>query len=1004
MRIFFQKIFYTALIFLLPLHAFSQSPVFSFKKFTTADGLTSNDCRALLQDSDGYLWVATSYGVNRYDGFSFQNFQHSVSDTNSLLSNNVHSMVQLTKNYLVLGSDIGVSVFNLRKNCFQNSLFKWHDGKKKKINVESVFADADKNLWVYHDYKIDVYDSAFHFKYCFTDLPAADSLNNFRGMPANPCQLDAVGNIWLATYGSGLVMISRKHDAVKQIDLFPERENKFFDARSIYIDKKNKTVWLSFYWDGLIAYHYDTKAVEHFFKVLPENDPPGLINTFNSIIPYKNYFLLCSEGGLLSSFNRDTKKFNSLTAPNDLLSAPVDYGFQLLMDADSNLWYAMGGLHKTSLRNKAINVIQNELWLPELNAIPALSSMAVWNSDTLLIGTDENGLLIYDLRNSTVKHINFSESKTKFYNSITCIFIDSKRRIWVGAGPKLFLLNIKTGGFTEAPAELKSTSHQELYCMYEDTRKNIWFCYRDKPFVRLNADGTISTSSEFPFSINNLKSFCEDAKGNVWFAANYIYFYQYSFSSNKIFSYPDSTLDYYPQEWLSGIVSVNDSILYLASKAGHGLIEFNTSTHSTHYFGKSDGLSNEKIYSLTQDENGNLWMLTNSGLASFNLITKHFKNFSLSSDLNLDDAPQFIYYDSPSKQIFTICRNAVIHFSPEKLTVIQNEKPIFITHLKVNDKEIFSDFSSPLQLDYNQNQLSIQFTSVNLADENSISFLTKLEGADNDFVNVGSLREVNLRNLTPGTYRFLVRTSDGETLSKNFASLSFIIASPWWQSWWFYSLCVLLIAFVLYAAYRYRVDKLMLVMDLRNRISRDLHDEVGSTLSSISMLSKVASSDSDNKEAIEMIGSSSQRMMNAMDDIVWSINPKNDEMKFLAVRLKEVAAEILESAEINYELHIQAELNEVKIPMEKRRELYLIYKEALNNIAKYSKCTHAKISLSKKAGRIEMEISDNGIGFDTSKINSGNGLTSMKERSEILKADFKITSEGGKGTTINLKI
>ncbi len=1005
MRFFFRKIIPLFCLLVLQENiSVAQSDFLHFKKYSTTEGLTSNDTRALLQDSYGYLWIATTYGLNRYDGFSFQNFRHSESDTNSLLSNSVHSMVQLNSEFLVLGCDIGVSVFNLKKNCFQNSVFKWPANFPKKINAECVLTDSNKNLWIQHDNKLEVFDSAFHYRFCFSDSPIAGAIKNCGGVRASGAVTDTKGNLWIPAFDVGIVKISKSLDKVELINLSLATNNSHPDTRSIFIDDKNSTIWFSYYGEGLISFNYLTKETHQYFKVPPLEDPPGLINTFNSIIPFQNKLLLCGEGGLLSSFDLRTKKFSPLTSPSDELSHPINYGFELLMDADSNLWYASNGLYKTSLKKKIIKVVRNDLWLDEIGKAPELISMAQWNSDTLLIGTDENGLLIYNLKTRAVGHLNFSDSKNKFLNSVTCIFVDREKRIWLGVGPKLFLFNIKNGTYTEAPRKLKATSNEELYCAFEDSRNNLWFSYRDLGFVRCNADGSINTSNDLGFRISNLKCIREDARQNIWLIANYNHFYKYNPVSGNYFSYPDSSADYYPQEFLSGVEFNGENILWLASRAGHGLIEYDLKDNRTKFFGKSNGLDNERVYSLLKYDNGNFWMLTNSGIATFNLSANRFKNFNLSNEVMLDDALQFIFSDKLSGNIFMLARNAVIYFSPVELIAATKEKPIYITGVKVNGKDLRTDFSSPLHFDYNENQFSIQFTSVNYSDEGAISFYTKLEEADDDFVNAGKSREVNLRNLAPGNYKFLVRTSDGEALSKNFASFEFSIASPWWRALWFYFICVLLIAGILYAIYRYRVDKLMVVMELRNRISRDLHDEVGSTLSSISMLSKVAGAEENNKEAIEMIGNSSQRMMNAMDDIVWSINPRNDEMKFLAIRLKEVAAEILEPADINYELKISNELNEIKIPMEKRRELYLIYKEAINNIAKYSKCAKAIISFRKKSNQLVMEISDDGCGFDVEKISSGNGLTSMKERAAILKADLKIISSQGNGTKIILTI
>ncbi len=195
---------------------------------------------------------------------------------------------------------------------------------------------------------------------------------------------------------------------------------------------------------------------------------------------------------------------------------------------------------------------------------------------------------------------------------------------------------------------------------------------------------------------------------------------------------------------------------------------------------------------------------------------------------------------------------------------------------------------------------------------------------------------------------------------------------------------------------------------LRAKIARDLHDEMGSTLTSINIISKVAMEEMSQQEKLKQyfqkIKDHSGRMMESMSDMVWVINPVNDNFGKVILRMKEFAAEILEPARINYHFTEEGQLEQVQLNLEQRKDIYMIFKEAVNNIVKYSGATEAGISLQKKNHGLTMMIRDNGKGFDTSTQSSGNGLKNMQSRAAEMGATLSIESGPGKGTVIGLEL
>ena len=201
------------------------------------------------------------------------------------------------------------------------------------------------------------------------------------------------------------------------------------------------------------------------------------------------------------------------------------------------------------------------------------------------------------------------------------------------------------------------------------------------------------------------------------------------------------------------------------------------------------------------------------------------------------------------------------------------------------------------------------------------------------------------------------------------------------------------------------MNQLLQLQAIRNRIAHDLHDNIGSTLNSISIYSEVAKNKSkENIPELDLIGESSRKVMDAMSDIVWTIDPENDSFEKIIFRMRSLTHQMMKAKKIEYTFKADEKLNEFTLPMQTRKDFYLIFKEALNNLLKYSNATSASIALNYSEPNIAMIIRDNGVGFDTSNPPRGNGLHNMKNRANEMKANFKIESTVGQGTSIEITL
>ncbi|HSQ75048.1 MAG TPA: ATP-binding protein, partial [Bacteroidota bacterium] len=249
-------------------------------------------------------------------------------------------------------------------------------------------------------------------------------------------------------------------------------------------------------------------------------------------------------------------------------------------------------------------------------------------------------------------------------------------------------------------------------------------------------------------------------------------------------------------------------------------------------------------------------------------------------------------------------------------------------------------------------------------------------------------------------------------------TLAITIVPPYWRTWWFRILAIAAIAGILFLMYRYRVNKLLEIERIRTSIATDLHDDIGSTLTEIALYSDVGLRELRHKEAapplsgderakvsslLTEIGTTSRTLIDAMNDIVWAIDPKNDSFEFLLLRMKMHATKMLEAKGINYDIDIPSEIASLRLPLNFRRRFFLIYKEALNNILRHAQAKRVVLTIRRESRMLVMTVADDGIGFDTRDGSQGNGLLNMQHRARSLGGELTLASAPGVGTTVTLR-
>lgn len=436
-----------------------------------------------------------------------------------------------------------------------------------------------------------------------------------------------------------------------------------------------------------------------------------------------------------------------------------------------------------------------------------------------------------------------------------------------------------------------------------------------------------------------------------------------------------------------------------------GTFRLNLKRNMLYHYTAFAGSNINTVYSITSDKNKNLWIGTNSCLVSFNPSTNKAKLLTEEDGLETNKLQCGVILLKSGKLL-------VQHYYgfsvvDPMLEQSQRKTPrLRLNYIKVNSRPVNISSGEELDLAYDENNLEIDFTSLSYIHPQFNRYFYKLEGLNDQWVDNRNSNTVLLYEIPPGSYKLLLKAynSDGNTNITNL-SIHIVIHPPFYKSVWFIIGMAVVLGLVINTIIAFRIRQLEKVQQMRNKIASDLHDEVGSALSSIRLYSGFMQTEEavhpKVKEVLSKIENTSRESLENMSDIVWSINAKNDKLEKVIARMKQFSDSILQPADIlvKYDFHSE----NINISMESRRQLYLFYKEAMTNIAKYSEATEVHVRLERKGIEWVLEVCDNGVGFEREEVRHGNGLQNMEERALLIGGTAEVVSTPGKGTCVKLR-
>jgi signal transduction histidine kinase len=432
---------------------------------------------------------------------------------------------------------------------------------------------------------------------------------------------------------------------------------------------------------------------------------------------------------------------------------------------------------------------------------------------------------------------------------------------------------------------------------------------------------------------------------------------------------------------------------------------------------EKEGLPNNTVYGILPDDNEHLWISTNRGLSTFHtsVLDKqpqptHFSNFTAPQGLQSNEFNTGAYHRAADGRLLFGGIGGLNVFDPLKFSGESTPIAVVFTKVVVDNETIPADSSATykktITLTYKDHSVGFSFAALDFTAMGQNHFYYQLEGYDKDWIDGEQRNYVSYTNIPAGQYTFRVKyAKDRYSNDVPVSQMQVIIQAPFWEKTWFVTLMIMIALGMIYGLYRYRIAQVLRLVQIRQSIANNLHDDIGSTLSNINILSEL-SKKSLQKPAqahtfLDRISEEVQTSSQSLDDIIWSVNTRNDTWPETFSRMRRYASEVFENSSTVYTIELQEQPGMVRLNMEKRRDVFLIYKELLNNIHKHAAATKVEIFMRFRQGQLVMKISDNGNGFDKTAQTHRNGLKSLSSRVDRWKGKFDIKTGAG-GTTIEI--
>ncbi|GGZ21710.1 hybrid sensor histidine kinase/response regulator [Echinicola pacifica] len=778
-------------------------PNLKFKKIGVSDGLSSTTVSSIIQDNKGFLWFGTRDGLNKFDGYTIKTYHNELYDDSTLHDNWVSSLYEDPSNKLWISTIKGLSLYD--DDLDKIIRIKDENNILEGLTISQISAGHGNQILLSSRKGLFSFDSK--------DVQQQITLKQIVNTSVISAYADQ-DTLWIGST-DGVYCYDYRAKSISKVYNYDNNVVSYNFKIKFFRLNQDTLLMASplglFQWDG-----QKETFVPFIFK-----DSDGHIHSFpkaiRAIVKDSNDVLWIGAIDGLYLLNIAKKKFSKYShIPQDLYSLSHNSIYDILEDEDHNMWIGTwaGGVN---LFDRSLGTFNHYYSSETEDALSnnIISSFVEDEPNRFWIGTEGGGLNYFDRLSGKFERIHYSPTDEPDAN-IKKIIKDQNGNLWIGLHYHgLEVYNPKQKNYTKYKhhhADRHSLSNSTIMTLYEDSQSNIWIGTNGGGLNRYMGNGQFErydnqswTSNMTVFSIHekwNGSLMLGTNRGLVEFTPD-----NKQFTPSNIFS---EALD--EDITVHTIYSEKDSVYWLGTSS-HGLIKFNSVNDDVKVYHTANGLPNNLVYGILPGGHHTLWISTNNGLSTFNIDTETFTNYSIKNGLQSSVFNYNSFLKTSQGDMLFGGINGFNLFDPSKISTKERNAPLYITSIKVFDKEVQGDNemvknitnSEKVILEPDQFNFTISYTSINFVSPQSTKYLYKLEGVDNDWVVAGNQRFANYNDIGPGTYTFKVKTySNTDNPQVSQASLEIIVLAPWWQTRWAYLGYFLLFAILLFSLWKFR--------------------------------------------------------------------------------------------------------------------------------------------------------------------------------------------------------
>ena len=963
------------------------------------EGLPHSNVRFIFQDSRGYLWVGTGDGLGRFDGYSFTSY-----DTRDGLGHAFINAITEDRQGRIWVATNGGGVSCLidwtpsslsavdKTSAPRQKFVSFQLSDRVEANrVNALLFDSNDRLWCATDgglYRASVTPGkieSLKFEIVIPHAPDTMLMGAFS---------DSRGRLWFGIGNSIVEVVGDRIMVYGPEKWFGREVRCFAEDQQGHVLAANESKLLEF-----------VEPVDAASKGSWKSSPLNIssyCSPYGLIVDFEGALWVGTDHGLVKFKDGKSTVF---TTSNALSDNSVQ---SLAQDRDGNLWIGTysGGLCMLS-GAPAVGFGRSD-------GLPDAPIYRLFGDRTGHVYISTGGSGLWEVTDRSVLPIKWSQA-SEFKAIGSRIQQDARGDWWIGTDRGLFwfrgsnLHQAKGRRITETEGGPASGVVGDIY---EDTRGTLWFGSNDNNLFSIDRSGEnrapvihrVPLTYQFPY-----RRMVRDRSGALWLAAQTML--------SRVIDGHDSLLQ--PADGLPEILTRAFFVdsrgwlwIGLRNKGVSVVKEPAAGTLTFVNYSTADGLASKPVWSIAEDNSGRVYLGTGRGLDRFDPATGRFRHITAGEKLVGDALLQCM--SDTRGNIWLATSTNVVKLDGRTELVQSRAPPVYLTGLHIAGAELpmpetGTTHGPSLTLGSSDNNLLIEYVGLDFHSDHELKYQYKLDGVDADWGPATDQRSVNYARLAPGSYQFIVRAINQEgVISSQPAVVQIQILPPLWRRWWFIVALAILSAMIAYAVHRYRLARLMELLSVRTRIASDLHDDIGSNLTKIAILSEVAQQQSASaagltERPLTAIARISRESVASMSDIIWAIDPRRDTDQDLIRRMRQFAIDMLGGMGALVRIDVIGDDRQRRVGPEFRRQVFLIFKEAIHNAARHSGCSKTDIEIKMERNHLKLTVKDDGAGFDTDRASDGQGLASMKRRAQGLGGTVEVVS-GDQGTAIILRV